>query len=84
MVNKIKKDLYFAKIYTIIEKGKKQGKIVDFDEEIYNRLKDTYVFNIPVYFHIKYFQPNFGPGKCMDRSLMMDLMFTRSNFSTWR
>ena len=47
------------------------GAITPIDDEFLNRLKDTYVTGIPVYFYIKYLRPLRGLGKCYDRSLYL-------------
>lgn len=71
---KIKK-LYFERLDFLFYKGLQEGKIIPFDDDFYNQLKDTYVSGLPVSIHIKHFKPIIPPGKCYDRSLYMFFCF---------
>ena len=75
MFDNIKKNLYLAKINVEFERGIKNGTIVPFDDEFYEKLNHTYIFCLPISFHIKYLKPTVSPGKCYDRSLYMFLCF---------
>ena len=75
MFDNLKKVLYFSKMQLLFNKGLAEGKIVPFDDEFYEKMSHTYFNCIPIYMHIKYLKPLFGPGKCYDRSLFMFFCF---------
>ena len=59
------------KMNLLADYGVLTGAITPIDDEFFNRLKDTIITGIPVYFYIKYLRPVNGLGKCYDRSLYM-------------
>lgn len=75
MFYNLKKELYFKRLELLMKKGFKEGKIVYFDNEFYDKMNNTYINSMPVSMHIKYLRPILPPGKCYDRSLMMFLCF---------
>lgn len=75
MFGNIKKRLYFIKMQLLFEKGLKNGNIVPFDDEFYEKISHTYVACLPVSMHIKYLKPLIKPYKCFDRSLYMFFCF---------
>ena len=75
MFTNLKKQLYFEKLQLLFNKGLKDGSIVPFDEEFYDAMSHTYIFDIPVSMEIKYLRPTMKPGKCYDRSLYMFFCF---------
>lgn len=77
-LDKIKQQLYSMKMITLFNKSLKEGKIVNFNEEFYKKMKDTYISCIPVSIWIKYLKPIIGSGMCYDRSLYMFFCFEDS------
>lgn len=75
MFDNIKKSLYFSKMQLLLNKGVVDKKIIPFDDEFYEKLKNTYISGLPVSIHIKYLKPTLPPGKCYDRSLYMFFCF---------
>lgn len=75
MIEIIKNKLYYQKMKSLLSKGEKEGKIVPFDEEFYEKMKNIYFNGIPISMHIKYLRPTLPPGKCYDRSLLMFFCF---------
>lgn len=75
MFENIKKGLYFSKMQLLLKKGLKDGNIVPFEDEFYEKLSHTYISCLPVSIHMKYLKPIVGLGKCYDRSLYMFLCF---------
>lgn len=78
MFETLKKEIYLNKLQTLTTKGIKEGKIVPFDDEFYNKMSHVYFNCIPISMHIKYLRPTMGPGKCYDRSLYMFFCFDDS------
>ena len=57
MANKIdilKKKLYFTKFNILWNKAIKEGKIKQFDEEIFEKMSNTIIACLPVSLYIKY------------------------------
>ena len=76
MFEAIKKQLYFMKADLLFYKGLLNKKIVQFDDEFYEKMSHTYFNGIPISMHIKYLKPLPGmPGGCFDRSLFMFFCF---------
>ena len=75
MLSNLKRNLYFARLNLLYDKGLKDGSITFFDEEFYEKMGSTYFNTIPVSIHIKYLKPLLRPGKCYDRSLFMFFCF---------
>lgn len=73
MFDEIKKKLYFAKYTGLFNKGIKEGKITNFEEEIFDKMSNTIIACLPVSLYIKYAKYLFGEGTCYDRSLYMFL-----------
>lgn len=73
MFDKLRKKLFFAKFRTLGLKASKQGKIMEFDDEIYEKMKNTIISCFPVSFYIKHSDHMFPIGTCYDRSLYMFL-----------
>ena len=64
--------------------GVHTGKIVDFPEEFYDRLKCVYADGLPVYLRIKYLKALRDMGTCFDRAYYMfvccdDATYVRAN-----
>lgn len=78
MFETLKKEIYLNKLQVLTTKGIKEGKIVPFDDEFYNKMSHVYFNCIPISMHIKYLRPTMGPGKCYDRSLYMFFCFDDS------
>ena len=75
MLKYFKKELYFYKMNLLFNKGLLNDKISFFDDELYDKMNNTYISCIPVSIHIKYLKPILPPGKCYDRSLYMFFCF---------
>lgn len=75
MFDKLKKQLYFTKFTLLIDEGKKNNKIVPFDNDFYEKMSHNYIDGIPISMYIKYLKPIISPGKCYDRSLYMFFCF---------
>lgn len=73
MLREIITSLHLYKIEALFQKGIEDGRIVSFDDEFYNLLKETYISGLPVSIHIKHLKPKVSPGKCYERSLYMFL-----------
>ena len=71
MFKNILKNLYFYKMNLLFEIGIMNKKIIEFNDEFYEKLNNTYINTLPVSIHIKYLKPQTPPGKCYDRSLYM-------------
>lgn len=73
MFDNIRKKLFFAKFKILAAKASREGTIMEFDDEIYERMKNTIISCFPVSFYIKYSNNMFPLGTCYDRSLYMFL-----------
>ena len=73
MFDKLRKKLFFAKFKILAAKSGYQGKIMEFDDEIYEKMSNTIIACFPVSFYIKYSTHMFPIGTCYDRSLYMFL-----------
>ena len=61
MFDNIRKKLFFAKFKILAAKASREGTIMEFDDEIYERMKNTIISCFPVSFYIKYsFQAAFS------------------------
>lgn len=79
MLDNIKNYLYMKKVEVLFKQGIKDGRIVSYEDEFYEKLSHTYISGLPVSIHIKYLRPQGKrPGKCYDRSLMMFLSIDES------
>lgn len=70
---KLIKKLYFKRLEMLFNKGLNEGKITEFDEEIYEKMDGTIISCLPVSLYIKYSKYLFPQGTCYDRSLYMFL-----------
>jgi len=75
MIKKIIEKLYFDRTELMFYKGLEEGTIVPFDDEFYDKMKNTYASGLPISIHIKHFKPKIGPGNCYERSLYMFFCF---------
>ena len=73
MFDKLRKKLFFAKFKILATKSEYQGKIMEFDDEIYEKMSNTIIACFPVSFYIKHSTHMFPIGTCYDRSLYMFL-----------
>jgi len=73
MFDDIKKKLYFTKFNILWTKAIKEGKITQFDDEVFKKMSNTVIACFPVSFYIKYSNIMFARGTCYDRSLYMFL-----------
>ena len=72
-LDKIKKKLYFKRLELLFNKAVNEGKITEFDQEIYDLMDGTIIACLPVSLYIKYSKYLFPEGTCYDRSLYMFL-----------
>ena len=73
MFDELKKKLFFAKFHVLWAKACQEGKVMEFDDEIYEKMKNTIIACFPVSFFIKHSKHSFPIGTCYDRSLYMFL-----------
>ncbi len=73
MFDELKKKLFFAKFKVISAKASREGTIMEFDDEIFEKMKNTIIACFPVSFYIKHSNNMFALGTCYDRSLYMFL-----------
>ena len=84
MLDDLKKKLFFAKFEILWKKAIKEGKITEFDDEVYEEINDTIIACLPVSLYIKHCKHLFPLGTCYDRSLYMflaldDALLVRGN-----
>ena len=72
-LDKIKNKLYFKRLELLFNKAVNEGKITEFDQEIYDLMDGTIIACLPVSLYIKYSKYLFPEGTCYDRSLYMFL-----------
>jgi hypothetical protein len=73
MLDNLRKKLFFTKFRILAAKAGQTGKIMEFDDEIYEKMKSTIISCFPVSFYIKHSERMFPIGTCYDRSLYMFL-----------
>ena len=84
MIEDLKKKLFFAKFEILWREALCKGKIMEFDDGIYDDMSNTYISCLPVSLHIKHSKHLFPLGTCYDRSLYMflaldDALLVRGN-----
>ena len=72
-------DLYMKRFELLMEKGRQEGKIIDFDDYFYDRLKNVFVTSIPAYINVKYFNYALDINEEFDRSFQIFMEFKESN-----
>lgn len=75
MFNKLKKKLNFLRCDLLINEGLRNGTIVPFEDDLYERLSKIYFNGYPLSIQIKYLKPMVGPGQCEDRSWFITMAF---------
>ena len=75
MASILSKKLYFVRRDLLISQGLRNGNIVPFDEDLYERLSKIYFAGIPVSINIRYLKPFIHEGHCDDRSLFIIMGF---------
>ena len=73
MLEDLKKKLFFTKFEILWKKAVREGKITNFEDEIYDEMSDTIIACLPVSLYIKHSKHLFPIGTCYDRSLYMFL-----------
>lgn len=71
--NNIKKKIYFNRFNLLFKIALSEGKITNFDNQIYEKMNNTFISCLPVSFYIKYSKYLFPEGTCYERSLYMFL-----------
>ena len=84
VVENLKKKLYFKRTEMLFDKAVMEGKITEFDQDIYDKMDGVIVACLPVSLYIKYSKYLFPEGTCYDRSLYMflaldDALLVRGN-----
>ena len=72
-IDQFKKKLYLKRLEILFNKAVNEGKITEFDQEIYDLMDGTVIACLPVSLYIKYSKYLFPEGTCYDRSLYMFL-----------
>ena len=83
-IDQFKKKLYLKRLEMLFNKAVNEGKITEFDQEIYDKMDGVVVACLPVSLYIKYSKYLFPEGTCYDRSLYMflaldDALLVRGN-----
>lgn len=73
MFENLKRKLYFNRVQLLFDKALKDGKISEFDEDIYNKMEGSIIAGIPVPMFIRHSRYLFPEGTCYERSLYMFL-----------
>lgn len=82
MLANLKKNLYFASLRIKIEQAIKNGTIVPFEQDLYDRLDNIYFCGATLSIWLKYLKPMKGMnGQCEDRS-KLTLNFISRNEKT--
>lgn len=71
MFDNLKKKLFFKRFDVLFDKGVREGKITEFDNEIFEKMEGTYIASLPVSMYIKHSEHLFPQGTCYERSLYM-------------
>lgn len=84
MLEDLSKKLFFARFEILSKKAFREGKILEFDDEIFDEMSDTIIACLPVSLHIKHSRHTFPLGTCYDQSLYMflaldDALLVRGN-----
>lgn len=72
-IDQFKKKLYLKRLEILFNKAVKEGKITEFDQEIYDLIDGTVIACLPVSLYIKYSKYLLPKGSCYDLSLYMFL-----------
>lgn len=62
MLRNIKKNLFFSRFNLLFQKGINDGKISEFDDEIFDKMSNTYIACLPVSMRIKHSNHMFAQG----------------------
>ncbi len=73
MYEELRKKLYWMQFKVLGAKATQEGKITQFDDEIYEKMDGSIIACFPVSFYIKHSKHMFPEGTCYDRSLYMFL-----------
>ena len=68
MLENLKKKLYFIKHDLLINEGIKNGDIMPFEDDLYERLSKIYFNGYPMSLQIKYLKPQFNLEPLKNRS----------------
>lgn len=72
-IEKLRKKLFFKKMEVLYTKAVNEGKITEFDDEVFEKMSGTIIACLPVSLYIKHSKHLFASGTCYDRSLYMFL-----------
>lgn len=75
MFERLKKSLYFMRCNLLFNEGLKNGNILSFEGDLYERLSKIYFNGFPLSIKIKYLKPMVSPGNCEDRSWFITMGF---------
>ncbi|MBE6149959.1 MAG: hypothetical protein E7170_04485 [Firmicutes bacterium] len=68
-------ELYIERFNLLMKKGREDKLIVDFDNYIYDRLRNVFVCSIPADINVKYYNFAYGINKMFERSFQMFMAF---------
>lgn len=75
MFDSLKKQLFFIRYRLLIAEGLRNGTVLPFEDDLYERLSKIYFNGYPLSILIKYLRPTSGPGQCNDRSWFITMAF---------
>ena len=75
MLKELYKILYFKRCELLFYNGLKNGDILPFEDDLYDRLSRIYFNGYPLSIQIKYLKPMKAPGNCEDRSWFITMGF---------
>jgi hypothetical protein len=78
MLDNLLDELSLIEPKSLYQKGLKDGSIIPFSDELYEKMSHKYFNSIPISLNLKYLSPKYNLGKCYDISLIMFLCFDNS------
>lgn len=75
MFDNLKKNLFLIRCDLLMDEGLRNGDIVPFEDDLYERLSKVYFGGFPISINIKYLRPTKTPGHCEDRSMFITMGF---------
>lgn len=80
MFDSLKRELYEVKKKNLLIKGLNNGLIVEFEDELYEKMSHTYFNGLPISIRFKYLRVNTPvlsalPGRCMENALLIFFCF---------
>ena len=75
MFDSLKKQLFFIRYRLLIAEGLRNGTVLPFEDDLYERLSKIYFNGYPLSILIKYLRPTSGLGQFNDRSWFITMAF---------